>query len=163
MIAILLVVAGIALFGILIYSYFQMVALIINVVVVNGIVDWEWFGLNNFWAWVVTVIALAIVLGLIRVIFWSIRFVIALIGTGIGYLFGRHDGAVVGAVTLNIVTYLFAIAFAIVSVMVLINYTSANPYLTEYFVEGNWFAYIYIFALIMGSLYPNKSSDSKVS
>ena len=109
----------------------------------------------------IIVVALAITFPLLRLAFGLVRWLLMVIGGFLGSIltFGKDAGAVAGVYIVYFLTFVTAVCLAFAVVTAVFNYTSANPGLTTYFVEGNWFAGLYLFLVAFGLLYTTPSKD----
>ena len=132
-----------------------------NYVADIGWVKDSWFTSDNGWAWFIMFIALLVIFPILRILFSFVRWFLVILGGLVGALltFGRDGGIVAGNYIVLFLTFLTAMGLAIAGVFAVFGYTSANPGLTTYFVEGNWFAGIYLFLVAFGLLYPSSSKD----
>lgn len=93
----------------------------------------------------------------LRLAFGLVRWFLMIIG---GFLaFGKDAGAITGVYIVYFLAFVTAISLALAGVTAVFNYTSANPGLTTYFVEGNWFAGIYLFLVAFGLLFTLPSKN----
>lgn len=141
-----------------IYSFIHLLIFIINILNFSGN---EWFATDNFWSWVVVFFGVVIIGWIVRFVFRVVRYLIAFLGGLLGAAIAgekhRDSGAVFGAYTTLTLTFITAFILAVIGVIATTNFTTLNPGLTDYFVEGNWFGYIFIFATFFGNLFPTKS------
>lgn len=142
-------------------SFIQLVIFSINLVEFAGV---EGFTPDNFWAWVVMIVAIVALFASARWIFSIVRYGLVILGALVGGLFGgllggnRHayEGMEWGAIVVRAMVFLLALVLSFVGTGFLVSFTSANPGLTDYFVEGNWLGYIFVFLTFFMLLFPKK-------
>ena len=156
---ILLGIIVVALF--ILYSFIEFVSFSVNYVADIGWATDSWFTSDNGWAWFIMFVALAITFPLLRLAFGLVRWLLMVIGGFLGSIltFGKDAGAVAGVYIVYFLTFVTAVCLAFAVVTAVFNYTSANPGLTTYFVEGNWFAGLYLFLVAFGLLFTTPSKD----
>lgn len=167
----IVLVLGIVVLVLAIVAFFNLVGLSINYLNIEGLA-WDWFNTGNFWAWFWGTIAFILLTGLARFLIGLVRGLVVAIFMAIRTPFerGRRNATGKKLTFLRNTSYglLIAAALTVVSVAVastiflmvqVIQYTTAHPEASDFYVEGNWFGYIALFCYFIGVFLPSQDKE----
>lgn len=149
--------------ALIVYSVYSFIHLNIFVINLLGFAGNDWFTTSNFWAWVVVFLGILIVAAIARAVFGVVRFALVMVGGGVGALMaGKRErlfGRDLGVIATAVLTLIAALVQSVVGVVAVTDFTTANPGLTDYFVQGNWFGILSIFGTFVAILLPKRETS----
>jgi len=99
--------------------------------------DPNFWNTGNFWAWVITIILLAVVICLIKLVAVGTNRLLIL---AVYFVSGANYAALSQVRIASVVIQIFWLIFSIFTAITLLQFFASYPELTDWFRESNWFA-----------------------